>query len=272
MPANHDESLLRSAFAPARSLEPNANEVAAVLARASSPSRRSRRGADGGIRRIAALALIALSVLGAGAYSVPLTRAAIDELTGSVADVLEGWTGEDPSDPPGRALRADERAPAYFDDGNWSRLHIREPRVIAQAGSYKLYAYRDRGGTIGFDLGDTGVGMGGFAPADFERRPLYLLGHGSMRAPDKNGDVPWFGLTAPSVTNVELSYESGPPLRIESVESGFVLLGKVARGPREVIARDADGDVVGRSKTHFAVAALNAISAAAGGRPGDGSP
>jgi hypothetical protein len=51
---------------------------------------------------------------------------------------------------------------------------------------------------------------------------------------------------ADSVSEVELVYDAGPPLRRSGVEGGFVLLASPSRGPREVVAFDAAGRVVGR--------------------------
>jgi hypothetical protein len=204
------------------------------------------------MRGIAAPTLAALALISAGAWAVPDTRAAIENAAGGVATVFDGWRGGDPASAPGRPIRTGEAAPAYFDAGSWSRRHVREPRVIAEAGGYELYAYRERNGSIGFDLGDTGVGMGGFTPADFRRSTLHLLGPGAMATPDDDGQVPWFGIAAQSVTSVELLYRSGPPLRLEDVKGAFVLLVRPDRGPRDVIALDAEGRVVGRRSIAFA--------------------
>ncbi len=64
----------------------------------------------------------------------------------------------DSSEAPGRALRSGEQAPSYFHDPRF----VTDPRVIAEADGYKLYAAREPGAnTFQFDLGDTGVGFGG---------------------------------------------------------------------------------------------------------------
>lgn len=122
----------------------------------------------------------------------------------------------------------------------------RDPRVIAEAGGYKLYAAREPDGGVEFDLGDTGVGIGGYMASSFGKRPLHVLGPGAMPSADGNGHVPLFGVTARSVRTIELTYREGPPLRVGRVDGGFVLLVEPDRGPREVVASDADGRVVDR--------------------------
>lgn len=236
-----DEMLMRAAFAPARALEPSEEEIAHVLAKVMAPSKRTLHlPTFAGWRNLAAPGLAALALLAGAAYAVPASRAAIYDVANSVAGTFAGWTGDSP-DAPGRELNAGEQAPDYFRDGAWARHHVRDPRVIAEAGGYKLFAYREWSGTIGFDLGDTGFGMGGFTLGDFKERALYLLGPGAMKEPDANGHIPYFGIVAKAVTSVELIYDEGLPLRVDGVNGGFVLLMEPSRGPREVIAYDRDG-------------------------------
>lgn len=243
------DTALRDLYAPARDVAPSDAMVAAVLERL--PSRQARRR-GGAFRRLAAPALVVLAALAATTYAVPATRAAIDGATASVAEVFEGWFDDASAPSPGRALRAGETAPAYFESGSWSRHHIHAPRVIAEAGGYKLYAFRERNGRIGFDLGDTGVAAGGFTAAHFNDRSLYLLGPGAMKGTDSRGRVPWFGIAARSVVRIEVTYRIGPPLRVADVEGGFVLLVRPAREPRQVVAFDAEGEVVARKSIAYA--------------------
>ena len=241
-----DEMLMRAAFAPARALEPSEADVARVLARAKTPSKGTLHlPTFAGWRDLTAPGLAVLALLAGTAYAVPASRAAVDDVADSVAGSFVGWMGGDPADAPGRELNAGEQAPDYFRDGAWARRHVREPRVIAEAGGYKLYAYRAQSGSISFDLGDTGFGMGGFTAEDFKGRALYLLGPGAMKGPDAHGHIPYFGIVAKAVTRVELTYDEGLPLRVGGVNGGFVLLMEPSRGPREVIAYDRDGLEIG---------------------------
>jgi hypothetical protein len=243
-----DESLLRAALAPARSLEPSEAEVARVLARLESgtPRDAGRPQREAGWRRIALPAIAALALLFAGFYAVPGTRAAIDNAADSVAGSFSDWLGGDSASAPGVPLKAHQEAPSYFHEGTWSRRHVHEPRVIAAAGGYELFAYIERSGALGFDLGNTGVGMGGYTARNFRDSALDVLGPGSMQHADAQGHVPLFGISAEAVKSVRLVYDSGPPLEVDSVDGGFVLLVEPGREPHEVVAYDGDGDVLGR--------------------------
>lgn len=243
---SHDDDLLRAAFTPARTLEPSPAEVARVVARAATPGRSWRFPASAHRGRIAVTALAALLVLCAGVYAVPATRAAIESAAGSVADAFSGYQKGDTEDAPGRPLVRRDRAPEYFGDRYLGRPLARQPRVLAAAGGYRLFAYRSPSGSLGFDLGDTGIGMGFPSARAIGPGALVVLGPGAMRHADTDDHVPLFGLVADSVSEVELVYEAGPPLRRSGVEGGFVLLASPSRGPREVLALDAAGRVVGR--------------------------
>jgi hypothetical protein len=238
MSTTRDETLMRAAFAPARAIEPSEAEIARVVARAARPARRYWfvRSAIGW-RRLAAAGLAAVVLLSGGAYAVPVTRAAIDD----VAGIFAGWLQGDDAAAPGRPLGPNELAPDYFHDPRYTS----DARVIAEADGYKLYAALQPDGTVEFDLGNTGVGLG-FSADAFSDRALYVLGPGSMQNADEHGHVPLFGVTARSVRSVELAYEQGPPLHVDAVAGGFVLLAEPARRPREVLALDGQGEIIGR--------------------------
>jgi hypothetical protein len=247
-----NENLLRAAFAPARSLEPTDAEIGRVLSRASADAVRvsARRPGPGGAtprrwrvrswRRLAPAVVTALALLVGGGYAaVPPVRAAIDDASGTFA----GWLGGNGSDAPGRRLSAAEQAPAYFRDPRYTT----DPRVIAEADGYKLYAARQaHGDGVEFDLGNTGVGLGEVSADAFRGHAVIVLGPGAMQNADEHGHVPLFGITARGVKSVELTYDSGPPLRVDDVDGGFVLLAQPQRDPREVIGLDATGRELGR--------------------------
>src|SRR5436190_1398991 len=127
----------------------------------------------------------------------------------------------------------------------------KEPRVIAEAGRYKLYSYIGSAGGLNFELGGTGVGMGFESAAELGDAPLHLLDPGARRHADAQGHVPVFGIATRSVSSVELTYESGPPLRVSGVEGGFVLLAEPSRGPIEIIALGASGKEIGRESINY---------------------
>ncbi len=243
MTAIHDEAFMRSAFASARELEPTDAEVADVLSRSGDGARARHRAASARsrrrqfeIRRLAPVAVALLVLLLAGYAAAPPVRAALDDIAGS----FSGWLGGD-GDPPGRPLNSGESAPDYFRDPAFTS----DPRVVAEAGGYRLLAARAARGGIDFDLGGTGVGIG-LTPGSFRDHALLVLGPGAMQRADRQGHVPLFGVTARQVTSVELTYDSGPPLRVDGVRGAFVLLAEPARSPRAVVALDAGGGVLGR--------------------------
>jgi uncharacterized membrane protein len=243
-----DEVLLRAAFSPARALEPSEAELASVLARLQSEPLRSpkRPRREAGWRRLALPTIAALALLLTGLYAVPTTRAAIEDAANSVAGSFSDWLGGDSASAPGVPLKAHQEAPSYFHEGAWSRRHVHQPRVIAAAGGYELFAYIERSGAVGFDLGNTGVGMGGYTPRSFRDSALEVLGPGSMQHADAAGHVPLFGISAEAVKSVQLVYGSGPPLEVNGTDGGFVLLAEPGREPREVVAYDSEGEVLGR--------------------------
>lgn len=243
MLSHDEEALTRAAFAAVRDLEPDEDLVARVVAQVSRRRKARRRFALAPARpRLALQALATLAILGIALYSVPTTRAAIEDAGGSVGGVFADWLGGDSADAPGTPLGAGAPVPAYLYDQNFAK----EPRVIAEAGGYQLFAYIDGSGGLGFDLGDTGVGMAFESAAELSDAPLHVLGPGAMPRADSQGHVPLFGIAAQSVSTVELTYTSGPPLRVSEVDGGFVLLAEPGRGPIEVIAFDATGTEIGR--------------------------
>ncbi|HEY8810669.1 MAG TPA: hypothetical protein VIM28_11690 [Solirubrobacterales bacterium] len=200
-----------------------------------------------GAPKLALQALAALALLGAALYSVPPTRAAMEGAGESVGGVFSDWLGGDSAQAPGKPVEAGEKLPEYME-----YLHdSKEPRVIAEAGGYKLYSYIGSEGGLNFELGGTGVGLGYESAAKLGDAPLHLLDPGARRHADAQGNVPVFGIATRSVSSVELTYESGPPLQVSGVEGGFVLLAEPSRGPIEVIALGADGKEVGRESIDY---------------------
>jgi hypothetical protein len=248
MLSDHDDALARAAFAPVRDIEPDEDLVALVVAQMGRRKKASPRFALAPARpRLALHALVALALLGAALYSVPPTRAAIEGAGESVGGVFSGWLGGDSAEAPGKQLEASEKLPEYME-----YLHdSKEPRVLAEAGGYKLYSYIGSYGTLNFELGGTGVGLGYESAAELGDAPLHLLDPGARRHADAQGHVPVFGIATRSVSSVELTYESGPPLRVSGVEGGFVLLAEPSRGPIEVVALGADGKEVGRESIDY---------------------
>jgi hypothetical protein len=238
MRTNSNEMLIRALFASARTLEPTDAEVARAVARAAETRRgRISLPATSGWRRLALPALVALALAGSGYATVPPLRAAIEDSASTFADYVAG----DDSSAPGRPLRPGESAAHGFQPGS-------EPRVIAEADGYKLQFISLANGTIEFDLGETGVGLA-FAIDELSGHAVYVLGPGAMQNADEHGHVPLFGVTAPQIDAVELTYSSGPPLRVGGIDGGFVLLADPTRDPQEVVAYVA-GEEVERASLH----------------------
>lgn len=203
------------------------------------------------MRQLAAVSLAALALLAGGAYAASASGGTVHKTPETVADAFRGYFRGHSADAPGRALGRNESAPDYFDDRVRGRPFARRPRVLAEAGGYKLYSYIAPSGGLDFDLGDTGVGMGYAAPDEIRAGALHVLGPGSMPSVNRHGHLPLFGLAANSVKSVELVYDSGPPLRVDDVDCGFVLLAQPRLAPRKVVGFDADGKVVGRQSVRY---------------------
>jgi hypothetical protein len=205
---------------------------------------RSRlRGLAGTPRRAVAVTVAVGVLLMAGAYAVPPTRAAIDDITSSFA----GWVAGDEGQAPGRALRPDDDAP------DW--LHVEGGRVIAETGGVKLYVVAGRRGQereLDFWL-DEGIGFGDSVEGwreRFDEHAVVVLGptlFGRQDPLDEKGRVPVLGVTARSVKRLELRYTEGPPLVATGVDGGFVILADAWRPLREMVAYDAAGHVLERA-------------------------
>jgi hypothetical protein len=253
MLSDHDEALARAAFAPVRDIEPDEVLVARVVAQVGRRKKASPRFARAPMRRLLVLqALAALVLLGAALYSVPPTRAAIEGAGESVGGVFSGWLGGDSAEAPGRPLEAAgaEKLPQGF-EYLYEPAHAKDPRVIAEAGGYKLFSYIGTSGSVNFLFGGIGVGLGYPSAAELGDAPLHLLDPGARRHADAQGHVPVWGIAARSVRSVELTYGSGAALRVSAVEGGFVLLAEPSREPIEVTALDADGKEIGHESIDY---------------------
>jgi hypothetical protein len=185
------------------------------VARAARPRRRRRW--------FAALLVVLLG----GVATVPATRAGIDDLAGWLA-------GDDVGQPAG------DDAPDWLTSG---------ARLIAESEGAKLYVGR-HGDTLDFAVGE-GFGTSGSVDSwrkQFADRKVIMLGPASVDGQtwDKRGRFPLMGVTARSVTRVELTYKSGPPASVSGVRGGFVLWVQATRPLRELIGFDGTGAAVGR--------------------------
>jgi hypothetical protein len=233
-----DDVVLRAALAPARDLEPTQAEVARALTASRTVHRRAPR-------RVLVIAVSAMALLSGGAYAVPVTRAAIDDVFGTFA----GWIDGDDSHAPGRAVRPDDDAPT------WVRESGAALRLVAHNDGVKLYALRTPDGKLAFALnGSVGIqdSLDGWRNR-FKDHAIVVLGPGGVdgRPLDPHGRRPLFGVTARSVTRIQLRYTTGPPLTADRLRGGFVLLADPRRAPREIGAYNAAGRELDRTNISY---------------------
>jgi hypothetical protein len=214
-------------------------EFARVAAeRASSPRRARVRALAASPPRALAVALTVLILLGGAAYVVPPTRAAIEDLTSTFA----GWIAGDDDQAPG--------SPPQHDAPRWVREE--GARLIAERAGVGLYVTRteiEAGTVLDFTLGHrNAVTIGATVEGWRERfgeHAAVVLGWtpfgGEKGLLDEHGRVPVLGVTARSVTQIELRYEYGPPLVATDIDGGFVLIADAWRPFRELVAYDAAG-------------------------------
>jgi hypothetical protein len=223
-----EESLIRSAFRPARLMEPTDAEVARALTATGTSSISLRR-------RTLAVAASALIVISGGAYAVPVTRGAM----ANIADSFAGWIAGDNELAPGQAVEPNA-AP------DWLRNRGGTPRLIAQADGVGLYAVREAEGSLSLELnGSVGIAdsIEGWRH-QLADHAVVVLGPGGItdtKPFDEHGRRPLFGLTGRNVARVVLRYGSGPPLVAGGLHGGFVLLADPRRPLRDVSAYDARG-------------------------------
>jgi hypothetical protein len=189
-------------------------------------------------RHALAVAVASVVLLAGGAYAVPPTRAAIDDIASSFA----GWVADDDEDAPGRALRPEDEAPDWVSEGGG--------RVIAETAGVKLYVTRvgteERGTLLSFSLGN-GAGLSGNIEdwrERFQEHAVVVLGpapFGPQDFIDEQGQFPLMGVTARSVKRVELHYSEGPPDSAAGIAGGFVLIADASRPLRQLGAYDAAG-------------------------------
>jgi hypothetical protein len=212
-------------------LEDLGAEFARVAAR--HPDRRRRSPA-----RALAIAASAVVLLGASAYAVPPTRAAIDDLASSFSGLFEG----DEATSPGRALQPGDDAPDWVRESGG--------RLIAEKAGVGLYVTRvetNQGMVLNFAL-DEAVSVGNTIEGwreTFSNKAAIVLGPtmlGPQDSLDEQGRIPLLGVTARSVERLVLHYvDDGPPLVETGVDGGFVLLVDAWRPLRELVAYDAAG-------------------------------
>jgi hypothetical protein len=199
-------------------------------------SRFGRAGAFAAPARLALAATVVAVLLG-GAYAVPPTRAAVDD----VVDAMSGWVSGDEGAAPGRPVASGEAVPS------WVAAEDGEKRVLAETSGQKLVAIR-QGDEITFAL----AGYGATATIDAWRRQLAgtrlsLVGAGRFVDDGRHDRRPVFGLVAGSIRRVQLNYADGrSPTVQDGVHDAFALTIATDRRPDSLVGYDADGRPVTR--------------------------
>ena len=187
------------------------------------------------LRSSLAIAAVALLITARALYSVPATRAAIEDVTSA----FRGWLGGDERQAPGRPVSDGDNAPSW--------VRAAGGRLIAEGDGVALHVVRSKsdGETVlSFSLGGEASGrevaIAGFNTLEgwrktFDEHRVVVLG----ALPPRTGDpdrFPLIGVTARSVDRVELRYASGPPLAADNLDGGFVLLADRNRSIQEIVA------------------------------------
>lgn len=235
---------LRAALGPARELAPTDDELQRVIALDRARSRATRR--PGRAMKFAIAAGLAV-VVGTGTYAVPATRAAIDDVYGAMTDWI---ASDDQSGAPGRALGPQEDAP------DWVRNSGGAKRLVAENAGARLYVFQESNGNLSVALGNS-IGISDSVEGwrrQLAEHKVVVLGPGDFPGPtesqgrplDAQDRRPLFGLTAKTVTRVELRYDRGAPTTQTGLSGGFVLLADARRRPRAIVAYDGAGREIER--------------------------
>jgi hypothetical protein len=190
-----------------------------------------------------AAALGALTVLIAGTYAVPTTRAAVDDLYDST---LARWFSGDDTAAPGRPAAAGENLPDWL--ASEQALHGKgDTRVLANANGDELVALRQgRKITLGVaDFSQT-------SSVDDLRRELAgqeirLLAPGTFVPNGRHDLRPIFGLVSAAVTRIQLNYADGSsPDFQDHLNGAFGFTIQTNRRPISLTGYDETGRLIAR--------------------------
>jgi hypothetical protein len=190
---------------------------------------------------LAARLVLALGVIVAvagGIYAAPVTRAAVDDVYGT----LSGWISGDETAAPGRPVSAGEGVPP------WVAAEGGEKRVLAQAGGETLIAIRQ---------GDKlTLALAGFAETDtvdgwrrqFAGQRIKLVGPGRFLPNGRHDQRPLFGLVSSTVTRIQFNYaDDRPPVAKDHLTGAFGIVIETNRRPSSLTGYDQAGNPVARA-------------------------
>jgi hypothetical protein len=184
-----------------------------------------------------ALALGVIVAVAGSTYAVPVTRAAVDDVYGT----LSSWISGDETAAPGRPVSAGEDVPS------WVAAEDGEKRVLAQAGGEKLVAVR-QGDKLTLAL----AGFGETATVDrwsrqFAGRRIRLVGPGRFLPNGRHDLRPLFGLVSSTVTRIQFNYaDSGAPASEDDLTGAFGIVIETDRRPSSLTGYDQAGNLVAR--------------------------
>lgn len=196
--------------------------------------RRSRLGTS--TARFAAAVGVAVTIAG-GAYAVPATRAAVDDVYSALSD----WVSGDPGSAPGRPVAADEDVPS------WVATESGEKRVLAEAGGEKLIAIR-RGDKITFALAEFGEsGAIDDWREQLDGRKIVQIGPGRFLPNGRHDRRPFFGLVAGSVRRIQFNYADGsPPVSQAGLHGAFGFIIEANRRASSLTGYDEADHLIAR--------------------------
>ena len=190
--------------------------------------------------RLAAV-LSAVTVLIAGAYAVPTTRAAVGDLYDST---LAHWFFGDDSPAPGRPATRDEDLPSWL--ASEQTLHgDGDARVLAQANGEKFVALR-QGDKITLGVADfsqtTSVED---LRREFSGQKIRLIAPGRFVNNGRHDLRPIFGLVSTSVKRIQLNYADGTTPAFQShLDGAFGFTIQTNRRPTSLTGYDSTGRLI----------------------------
>lgn len=194
------------------------------------------RGKLGAVTRFAAAVGVIAAVAG-GTFTVPVTRAAIDD----VYDAFSSWFSTDDATAPGRAVVPGEHLPA------WIAAEDGDKRILARAGGDEFVAIRhgDKLTLATPDYGTTGTIDDLRQSLDGQHITIAALGR---FVPNGRHDTrALFGLVSRSITRVEFDYaDGGPSVSADARVGAFGIVIETNRRPRSLSGYDRAGELVAR--------------------------
>lgn len=178
-----------------------------------------------------------VAAIAAGTYSVPLTRAAVDDVFGAISN----WVSGDDGAAPGRAVANGETVPP------WVAAEDGEKRVLADAGGEKLVAIR-HGDKLTLALADFGEqGTIDDLQRSVAGQRIFLVGPGRFIPNGRHDRRPLFGLVSASVKRIRFNYaDGGPPVSEDDLTGAFGIVIETNRHPSSLTGYDQVGELVAR--------------------------